>query len=177
MSCVLLLVVILWLLFHSWQGRGLRFKWNRVLKVSLEVLWSTRVDHDRIHWVTVWDIATGALFHNNIWSEYVAEARGGTVGWGTMLTRRKVRGSIPGVIRFFFDWHNPFGRTVALGWDSASNRNEYQEYFLGGVKGGRCVGLTTLPPLCVGFFFVLKSVYVTYKAEQNGLRFRLISYR
>jgi hypothetical protein len=26
--------------------------------------------------------------------------------------------------------------------DSASNRNEYQEYFLGG-KGGRCVGLTT----------------------------------
>jgi len=31
--------------------------------------------------------------------------------------------------------------------DSASNRNEYQEHFLG-VKGGRCVGLTTLPPSC-----------------------------
>jgi hypothetical protein len=30
--------------------------------------------------------------------------------------------------------------------DSASNRNEYQEYFLGG-KGGRCVGLN-LPNLC-----------------------------
>ena len=30
--------------------------------------------------------------------------------------------------------------------DSASNRNEYQEYFQGS-KGGRCVGLTTLPPL------------------------------
>ena len=29
--------------------------------------------------------------------------------------------------------------------DSASNINEYQEYFLGG-KGGWCVGLTTLPP-------------------------------
>ena len=28
-----------------------------------------------------------------------------------------------------------------------SNRNEYQEYFLEG-KGGRCVGLTTLPPSC-----------------------------
>jgi hypothetical protein len=25
------------------------------------------------------------------------------------------------------------------------NKNGYQEYFLGG-KGGRCVGLTTLPP-------------------------------
>jgi hypothetical protein len=33
------------------------------------------------------------------------------------------------------------------GIDSASNRNEYQEYFLGG-KGGRCVGLITLPPSC-----------------------------
>jgi hypothetical protein len=31
--------------------------------------------------------------------------------------------------------------------DSASNRNEYQEYFLGG-KGRRCVGLTTLPLSC-----------------------------
>ena len=38
------------------------------------------------------------------------------------------------------------------GVDSASNRNEYQEYFLGG-KGGRCVGLT-LPPTCAT---VLKS--------------------
>jgi len=33
---------------------------------------------------------------------------------------------------------------MALGIDSASNRNEYQEYFLGG-KGGRCLGLTTVP--------------------------------
>jgi hypothetical protein len=29
--------------------------------------------------------------------------------------------------------------------DSSSNRNDYQEYFLGG-KGGQCVRLTTLPP-------------------------------
>ena len=32
------------------------------------------------------------------------------------------------------------------GVDPACNRNEYQEYSLG-VKGGRCVGLTTLPPI------------------------------
>jgi len=33
---------------------------------------------------------------------------------------------------------------------SACNRNEYQEYFLGGEggKGGRCVGLTSSPPSC-----------------------------
>jgi hypothetical protein len=33
------------------------------------------------------------------------------------------------------------------GVESASNRNEYQEYFLGG-KSGRCVRLTNLPPSC-----------------------------
>jgi hypothetical protein len=33
------------------------------------------------------------------------------------------------------------------GVDTASNINEYQEYFMRG-KGGRCVGLTTLPPSC-----------------------------
>jgi len=31
------------------------------------------------------------------------------------------------------------------GFDSASGRNEYQEYLLGG-KGSRCVGLTALTP-------------------------------
>ena len=33
------------------------------------------------------------------------------------------------------------------GVDSASNGNEYQEYFMEG-KGGRCVRLTSLPPSC-----------------------------
>jgi len=42
---------------------------------------------------------------------------------------------------------NPSDRPMALGLDSASNRNEYQEDFSGG-KGGRCVRLTTLPPSC-----------------------------
>jgi hypothetical protein len=35
-------------------------------------------------------------------------------------------------------------------FDSASNRNEYQESFLGG-EYGRCVGLTILPPSCADF--------------------------
>jgi len=34
---------------------------------------------------------------------------------------------------------------MALGLTQPLNRNEYQEYFLG-VKGGRCLGLTALPP-------------------------------
>jgi hypothetical protein len=36
---------------------------------------------------------------------------------------------------------------MALGVDSASNRNDYQEHFLG-VKDGQCAGLTTLLPSC-----------------------------
>ena len=62
-------------------------------------------------------------------------------------TSRKVTGSIPDGVIGIFHWHNPSGRTMALGVDSTSNRNEYQQYFLGG-KGGRCVGLTTLPHSC-----------------------------
>ena len=41
---------------------------------------------------------------------------------------------------------------MAMGVDSASNINEYQEHYLGvwwgGVKGYRYVRLTTLPPSC-----------------------------
>ena len=59
--------------------------------------------------------------------------------WGTRwrswlrhyATSPKVAGSIPDGVIGIFHWHNPFGRTMALGVDSASNRNEYQEYFLG----------------------------------------------
>jgi hypothetical protein len=44
------------------------------------------------------------------------------------------RGFEPYGVTGIFHQHNPSGRTMA------SNRNEYQEYFLLG-KGGRCVGL------------------------------------
>jgi len=48
-------------------------------------------------------------------------ARGGVV----------VEGSIPDGVIGIFQWHNPSGRTYDPGVDSASNRNEYQVYFLG----------------------------------------------
>jgi hypothetical protein len=50
-------------------------------------------------------------------------------------TSQKVAGSIPDFLR------PHYGPWV----DSDSNRNEYQEHFLG-CKGGRCIELTTLPP-------------------------------
>jgi hypothetical protein len=55
---------------------------------------------------------------------------------GLQTGRSRVRSRMVS-LEFFID--------IILSVFSASNGNEYQEYFLGG-KGGRCVGLTTLPP-------------------------------
>ena len=61
------------------------------------------------------------------------------VDWGTAVTHwlrrcatnRKVTGSIPdGVSGFFIDIKS-FRSHYGPGVDSASNRNDYQEYFLG----------------------------------------------
>jgi hypothetical protein len=61
-------------------------------------------------------------------------------------TNLKVAASIPdGVIGIFY-WQS-FRSHYGPGVDSASNRNEHQEHFLGR-KGGWCVRLTTLPPSC-----------------------------
>ena len=49
-------------------------------------------------------------------------------------------------VEFFIDIKS-FLSHYGPGVDSASNRNEYQEYFLG-VKGGRCVRADNLPPSC-----------------------------
>ena len=49
-------------------------------------------------------------------------------------------------LKFFIDVKS-FRSHYGSGVDSASNRNEYQEHFLGG-KGGRCVRLTNLPLSC-----------------------------
>ena len=55
---------------------------------------------------------------------------------------------------------------MALGVDSASNRNEYQKYFLG-AKGGRCVRLTTLPPSCA---VVMKSGNLNFLEPSGPLQ-------
>jgi hypothetical protein len=55
---------------------------------------------------------------------------------------RKAEGSLPDSAIVIFQSFQPH---YSPGVDSASNRNDYQEYFLVG-KGGWCVGLTTFPP-------------------------------
>jgi hypothetical protein len=50
-----------------------------------------------------------------------------------------------------FSFTQSFRPHYGSGDDSASNRKEYEEYFLG-CKGDRCVGLTTLPPSYVEYY-------------------------
>ena len=46
-----------------------------------------------------------------------------------------------------FYWHNPSGRSMALG-STQPIRDSCTRNISWGSKGGRCVGLTTLPPSC-----------------------------
>jgi predicted transcriptional regulator len=55
---------------------------------------------------------------------------------------QEVVGSIPAGVNGFFIDIKSFQSHYGPGVDSASNRNEYREYFQG-VKSGRCVRLTT----------------------------------
>ena len=80
--------------------------------------------------------------HTHLWAIVLC---GGTVGWGNVLQAGRLQVRFPMVSHEFFLWS--FWPHYGPDVDSASNRNKYQEYFLGS-KGGWCVGLTTLPPSC-----------------------------
>ena len=85
-------------------------------------------------------------------------------------TSRKVSGSIPYVIIGIFHWYNSSG-----GADSASKRNEYQEYFLWS-KVGRCIGLTNLPLLCVDCRYIWEPRPSGTPRAGPGVALPLLSY-
>jgi len=76
--------------------------------------------------------------------------------WGTRwrgwlrhcATSRKVAGSISDGIGGIFHWNNSSGRTMALGLTQPLTEMSTRNISWGG-KGGRFVGLTTLPLSCV----------------------------
>ena len=61
-------------------------------------------------------------------------------------TSRKVAGSIPDGVIEIFHWRNLSIRTMALGLTQPLTEMSTRNISWG--KGGRCVGLTTLPPSC-----------------------------
>jgi hypothetical protein len=90
---------------------------------------------------------TPLTFHYHVPKSYELGTHGSTVGWGTVLhaIRLQVRFQIMS-LEFFIDiilWPH-----YGPGVDSASNRNEYQGYFLVG-KDSQCIGLTTVSSKCL----------------------------
>jgi hypothetical protein len=73
-------------------------------------------------------------------------SRGSVVGWGTMLQAGRSRVRVP--MRWNFSSFQPH---YGPGVDSASKRNEYQEPSWG-IKSGRRIRLTTLPPSVSGLY-------------------------
>jgi hypothetical protein len=94
-----------------------------------------------VQWLTLYGLSS----NDRIINEYFIQmgASGGAVSWDAELQAERPRVRLPKASLETFRPH--FGPWI----DSASNRNEYPEYFLGG-KGGRCLGLTTLPSSCAG---------------------------
>jgi hypothetical protein len=73
--------------------------------------------------------------------------RDGAVGWGTALKAGRLGVRFPkGLLGFLIDLII-LTALCPTGVDSACNRNEQQGILLFG-KGGRCVGLSKLPPSC-----------------------------
>ena len=64
----------------------------------------------------------------------------------------KVAGSISNWCHWNFSLTESFCVHCGFAVNSASDRNEYRDYFLRS-KGGRCVGPTTLPSSCVTVLF------------------------
>jgi hypothetical protein len=116
-----------------------------------------------------------------IW--YSWGARVGAAGWGTALQVGS-RGFDSRCCHWIFSLTQSFRPYFGPGVDSASSRNEYQEYFLGG-KGGRCVGLTCRLSWNLristswnpqGLFRPVQGLfYLTYMVQLRRMEYEIIS--
>jgi hypothetical protein len=117
--------------------------WEIIVSVSLRKKVYTRMNmcpfRDRAFWTYSCKMIDKKEILRTVSNIYWSSdgARGSVVGWSTMLQAGRSRVRIP--------MRSSFQKHYGPGIDSASNRNEYQEFFWG-VKGGRRVGLPTSPP-------------------------------
>jgi hypothetical protein len=82
-----------------------------------------------------------------------------------LATNRQVAGSIPDDVIEIFQWHNPSGRTMALG--STQTLKEMSTRCISWGKGGRYVRLTTLQP---SFAVVMKSGNLNFLEHSGPLQ-------
>jgi hypothetical protein len=85
---------------------------------------------------------TTSIYYYKVYQH--AGVRGGAVGWGTALQVGRSRVRFPMVsLEFFIDII-----LLAALWAPGGSTQTLNEILPEGGKGGRCVGLTTLPPSC-----------------------------
>jgi len=117
----------------AWHPFWRVFLGNRVFVPVATVVKVSRRRQKLVHWTGLKHSRRKKNHINwrNITKLFISN--GGT-RWRSWLrhcaTSGKVAGSIPSGVIGIFHWHNPSCRTVTLGLNSTSDRNEYQEYFL-----------------------------------------------
>ena len=119
------------------QRRGMLGLFLREMAYLRKVMSRFASDSSTLWWISV-IISTIPILHRGHAVAQLVEA---------LRYKPEVRGFDSWCCHWNFSLTWSFWLHYGPGVDSASNRNEYQECFLSG-KGGRCVGLTTLPPLC-----------------------------
>jgi len=82
---------------------------------------------------------------NSAWF-YMGEC-GDAVGWRTVLQTGRLRFRFPDGVIGIFHWHDTFGHIMTLGSTQSLTEISTRNISERG-KGGRYVGLTTLPPSC-----------------------------
>jgi len=95
-------------IFISWDNLSVLFL---IMYITTQLHWSDMIDcvlgkHSRAAGWAIWTF-------QYVGTDFVA--RGGAVGWDTALQAGRSRGWFPTVSLYFFHWHNPSDRTVALG--------------------------------------------------------------
>ena len=144
---VTILTLLSWPKWHLYEGRNSYT--SLVGKVccygELTISYSA-MNKSSVHFLLIHSQVSNLC---QVWIKMSRSAR-----WHSWLrhctTSLKIMVSTPNGVRILY-WPNPSGRTV----NSASNRNKWQEYFLGG-KSGQCIGLTNTPPSCASYLEIWK---------------------
>ena len=119
-------------------------KWRAVFNTAMNFLVPWKVWNFLTSWRTA-DLPTRA-FSMQLLSVTICWQRWAIYIHTYIHTREtRWRSSIPDGVTGIFHWHNPSGRTMALGSIQPLTEMSTRNISLGG-KGARCVGLTTLPP-------------------------------
>jgi hypothetical protein len=127
----------------------LLWRWNSTLQYSALVTSSLCKRHSV--WVQMQfqqlELPPMSLLRHVTWTSSLVRSIHAVALWlRYCATNRKVASSIPDGVIGTFHWHNPSDRTMVLG--STQPLTEMSTRSLPGGKGGRCVGLTTLPSSC-----------------------------